>query len=307
MKLRPLIYFALVMALIGAAVFYVLTIPSILPKHAMTHYTPNLANGKTMFIAGGCASCHATPKQKDKARLGGGHALKTPFGVFNVPNISPDPVHGIGKWSELDFANAMLKGVGRQGEHLYPAFPYTSYQRMKISDVRDMFAYIKTLPKVATASKPHNLSFPFTIRRGLGMWKLLHLDGQTFSPDPSKSPQYNRGAYLVEALSHCAECHSERNFMGAIPPTRRHAGGPTPDGKGWIPNITPHKDGLKSWSIEDIVFLLDTGQTPDFDSVGSNMADVIENTSQLSPADRNAMAVYLKALPPRPDSTARKK
>jgi mono/diheme cytochrome c family protein len=254
-----------------------------------------------MFNIGGCASCHATPKQDDRRRLGGGLALGSPFGTFKAPNISPDPKAGIGAWSEADFANAMLRGVGRNGEHLYPSFPYTSYQRMRLDDVRDLYAFLKTLPPDATPSAPHQLPFPFTVRRLVGAWKLLFLDGRTFAPDASKDAVHNRGGYLVEGPGHCAECHSGRNVLGAIDPERRFAGGTDLEGKGgWVPNITPHADGLAGWSVQDMTFFLETGLTPEGASVADSMAEVIRNTSKLAPPDRQAMATYLKALPPRP-------
>ncbi len=288
-----------VLALAAGAGFYLLTIPSVAVTASLPQRDPNLANGETMFHAGGCASCHATPEQEDSRRLGGGLPLKTPFGTFRVPNISPDPQHGIGAWSEEAFVNALLRGVGRNGEHLYPAFPYTSYQRMALEDVRDLFAYLKTLPADATPSAPHELPFPFNVRRAVGLWKLLYLDGRTFAADPSKSAVINRGAYLVEGPGHCGECHSPRNFMGGIIEKRRFAGGPDPEGKGWVPNITPHADGIGAWSEKDIAYLLETGFTPDNDAVGSTMADVVLNTARLSPEDRAAIAAYLKTLPPR--------
>jgi mono/diheme cytochrome c family protein len=300
MRLRTLIVAFLVLALAGLAVFYVLTIPSLAVKGPLPARTADLANGETMFNIGGCASCHATPKQDDHKRLGGGLGLTTPFGTFMVPNISSDPKHGIGAWSEEDFVNAMLRGVGRNGEHLYPAFPYTSYQRMKLDDVRDLYAFMKTLPADSTPSQPHALSFPFNIRRGLGLWKLLFADGKTFVPDPGKSAEINRGAYLIEGPGHCAECHSPRNFLGGIIEARRFSGGPDPEGKGWVPNMTPHADGLATWSEKDVAYLLESGFTPSMDSVGSSMADVVLNTGRLSALDRAAMAAYIKALPPRP-------
>lgn len=290
--------------LAGGAGFWMLTRPSLLPATILTARTANLENGKTMFNIGGCASCHATPvadqKPEDRLKLGGGFALKTPFGVFKAPNISSHPTAGMGNWTEIEFVNAMQRGVGRTGEHLYPAFPYTSYQRMRLDDVRDMFAYLKTLPAVDKASEPHQLGFPFNIRRGLGLWKLLHLDGVPFQPSPARSAQMNRGAYLVEGPGHCAECHSPRDLSGGIDPARRFAGGPDPEGTGFVPNITPHADGLAKWSDKDIAYLLETGQTPDGDSVGGSMAEVAINTGLLTAADRNAMAAYLKALPPIP-------
>ncbi|NJO23220.1 MAG: cytochrome c [Sphingomonadales bacterium] len=287
-----------VLALGGGAVFYVLTVPSVIATGELPPRVADLATGQIMFHAGGCASCHATPNQEDQRRLGGGLALKTPFGIFKAPNISPDPLFGIGAWPESAFVNAMLRGVGRNGEHLYPSFPFTSYQRMALDDVRDLFAFLKALPPEAVPSASHDLAFPFNVRRGIGLWKLRYLDGKTFTPDPSRSATLNRGAYLVEGAGHCAECHSPRDTLGAIIAERRFSGGPDLEGKGWVPNITPHPDGIAQWSDKDIAYLLETGFTPDYDSVGSSMADVVLNTGKLSAEDRAAMAAYLKALPP---------
>ncbi len=288
------------LAVAVAAAAFVLTMPSRIPASALASRTPDLANGATVFKAAGCASCHATPNQIDPTHLGGGLALKTPFGTFKAPNISSDSTHGIGAWSEIDFVNALKMGVGDEDDHLYPAFPYSSYQRMRLDDARDLFAYLKTLPAVATPSKAHDVPFPFNIRRGLGVWKLLYVDGKTFAADNSKDQVWNRGAYLVEGLGHCAECHSPRNLIGGIASDRRFAGGPDAEGKGWVPNITPHADGIPNYTVKDIAYLLETGFTPDLDSVGGSMTEVVKNTSKLSPEDRNAIAVYIKSLPPRP-------
>ena len=299
--MRRFILSFVALVLLGLAALYYASMPrGLIGQVALSPRQANLANGETMFNAGGCASCHATPNHKDRTRLGGGLALKTAFGTFRMPNISPDPRHGIGAWSEAEFANAMLRGVGRIGEHLYPAFPYTSYQRMALDDVRDLFAFLKTLPAEAVPSEPHALTFPFNIRGVLGLWKLLYLDGKPFVPDPAKSAQLNRGAYLVEGPAHCAECHSSRDRLGGLIPERRFAGGPDPEGKGWIPNITPHTDGITSWSDKDIAYLLESGLTPDGYAVESTMADVVANTSKLPADDRAAMAAYVKSLPPRP-------
>ena len=249
-----------------------------------------------LFFIGGCASCHATPGQKDRSKLGGGMALKSPFGTFYPPNISSDPDNGIGAWSEAQFITAMTKGTSPAGEHLYPAFPYTSYQSMSFRDLRDLFAYLKTLPAVQDTVPEHELGFPFNIRRLIGVWKLLFLDGQPFQPDPSKPDDWNRGAYLVNGPGHCAECHSPRNFLGGIVEGQRFAGGPNPDGKGWVPNIT--QKGLAKWSAKDIAYLLESGMTLEGDSVGSTMTEVVRNTSQISADDRMAIAIYIKSLPP---------
>jgi mono/diheme cytochrome c family protein len=290
----------LIAVFVGVAAFYALTVPSLLSPDAFEAGTADVVIGETVFNIGGCASCHATPGQDDPLRLGGGLPLKSPFGTFKVPNISSDAKAGIGAWTEAQFANAILKGVGRNGEHLYPSLPYTSYQRMAISDVRNLFAFLKTLPSDPATSQPHELPFPFNIRRPIGLWKLLFLDGKTFTPNPSRDAEYNRGAYLVEGLGHCAECHSGRNLLGAIKPLQRFAGGADLEGEGWVPNITPHPDGLAGWSVGDFEFFLSTGLTPDGASVSGNMREVIRNTSKLSLEDRRAMASYLVSLPPRP-------
>jgi mono/diheme cytochrome c family protein len=305
--MRFLLKAVALLAIVGGVSAFALTMPSRIGAEALKSRSTDIANGATMFNIGGCSSCHATPKQEDRTQLGGGLALVTPFGTFKAPNISPDPQYGIGSWSELEFVNAMKKGVGRNGEHLYPAFPYTSYQRMRLDDVRDLYAYLKTLPAVATPSAPHQLPFPFSIRRGLGFWKLLYVDGKTFVPDTSKDAVFNRGAYLVEGPGHCAECHSPRNLIGGVDSDRRFAGGPDAEGKSWVPNITPHADGIASFSAKDVAYLLKTGFTPDFDSVGASMAEVVKNTSKLSDDDLAAIAAYISELPPRAGKAPPKK
>jgi len=249
-----------------------------------------------MFLAGGCASCHAVD-QEARTVLGGGLALKSPFGTFYTPNISSDHQDGIGAWSEANFLAAMWKGTSPSGEHYYPAFPYTSYQRMKQQDLRDLFAYLKTLPAVRGKPRDHDLPFPFSIRRVLGLWKLLFLDGRQFAPDPAKPENWNRGAYLVNGPGHCAECHSPRNRLGGIIARERFAGAPDPEGgDGEIPNIT--QAGIGNFSEGDIAGVLETGELPNGDSVGGGMRAVVRNTSELAAADRAAMAAYVKSLAP---------
>jgi mono/diheme cytochrome c family protein len=294
--LRNIVGLALGLAVVGLAAFWFLTRPKQVEASRLGPHTANAENGRTMFFAGGCTSCHATPNQDDRTRLGGGMGLKSPFGTFYVPNISPDPNDGIGAWSEAQFVTAMLKGTSPNGEHYYPAFPYTSYQRMRTEDLRDLFAHLKTLPPVQGKVRAHDLPFPFSVRRLLGGWKLLYLEGEPFKPDPAQPAEWNRGAYLVNGAGHCAECHSPRDPLGGIKRGQRFTGGPNPEGEGWVPNIT--QAGLKDWSVEDIEEVLATGSTPTGDSVGSNMRAVVRNTSQLPPADRKAIAVYIKSLPP---------
>ena len=294
---RKLLVVAAVVVIVGLAAFWVLTVPAAVPASALSPRTADVENGKTMFLIGGCSSCHATPNQDDRTRLGGGLALKSPFGTFYVPNISPDADHGLGRWSEADFVTAMLKGTSPDGQHLYPAFPYTSYQRMRVDDVRDLFGYLKTLPAAPDASKPHELSFPFNVRRTLGVWKFLFLDGEPFRADPDHDAAWNRGAYLVNGPGHCAECHSPRNFLGGIVGSQRFAGGAAVDGSGdFVPNIT--QKALGDWTKKQFIDLVTTGETPDGDSVGGEMAKVVRGTGQLAIGDREAIAGYLKSLPP---------
>jgi mono/diheme cytochrome c family protein len=293
--LRKLLVVVVVLAAVGGAIFWFVTMPATVPASALTPRTPDLENGKVMFNAGGCAACHATPKQEDRTRLGGGLALKSPYGTFYVPNISSDPKDGIGGWSEAQFVTAMWKGTAPDGRHYFPSFPYPSYQRMALADVRDLFAYLKTLPAVQGRVRDHDMRFPFGFRRMLGGWKFLYLDGEPYRPDPNRPAEWNRGGYLVNGPGHCAECHSPRNLFGAIVSGQRFAGGPDPEGEGWVPNITQH--GLSSWSVTDIVRLLTTGDLPDGDSVGGTMTSVVSNTSQLPDKDRAAIATYIKSLP----------
>jgi mono/diheme cytochrome c family protein len=294
------IFLAVLAAILAAAalgVFWWLTAPPIMWAVTGPAYTPDLANGLTTFNAGGCSSCHAVPGQPDRSRLGGGLAIPSPFGTFYAPNISPDPVDGIGGWTEAEFVNAVTQGISPTGFHYFPAFPYPSYQHAKVADVCDLFAYLKTLAPVPGKVRDHDVPFPFNIRRNVGIWKLMFMHGKPLKPDAAHSVPWNRGAYLVNSLGHCAECHSPRNLLGGIIADKRFAGGPNLEGEGWVPNIT-QKGELAEWSEKDIEYFLETGQMPDGDSAGGSMARVIRNISQLNPADRAAIAEYLKSLPP---------
>ena len=293
--LRKLVISLVILAVIGAAVFWLVTMPATISASALGAHTPNLENGKTMFFAGGCTACHATPNQDDRMRLGGGMELKSPYGSFYPPNISPDPKDGIGAWSEANFVTAMTKGTSPDGRHYFPSFPYASYQRMTLADLRDMFAFIKTLPPVEGRVRDHGVRFPFNIRLALGGWKFLYLDGRPFTPDPNRPAQWNRGAYLVNGPGHCAECHSPRTWLGGIVEAKQFAGGPNPEGEGTIPNITQH--ALGDYSEQVIERILETGETPD-DTVSGMMMAIVRNTAQLPQSDRAAMAAYIKSLPP---------
>ncbi|MCA8037229.1 c-type cytochrome [Burkholderia semiarida] len=259
--------------------------------------TVDLRNGRTLFLAGDCATCHASPGGHRQTLLGGGRSLNTAFGTFRMPNISPDVHDGIGSWTLSQFVTAMREGVLPDKGNAYPAFPYTSYQHMSADDLRDLFAYLKTLPPVKGRQPAHDLRFPFTIRRGIGIWRLLFLSGKPLPVESGKSAAWLRGRYLVEGPAHCAECHSPRNFIGAIPGDKRFSGGPNAEGTGYVPNITPDETGIDYWTVDDIVAYLKDGVTPIGIRAGGDMKEVIENTSRLSDADRLAIATYIKALP----------
>jgi mono/diheme cytochrome c family protein len=253
--------------------------------------------GRLVFDAGDCASCHASPGQPDRLRLGGGMALASPFGTFFPPNISSDPQDGIGRWRTIDLANALMSGVSPDGRHYYPALPYTSYAHVRVEDVKDLMAYLHTLPPVRGRTPLHDLPFPLTIRRLVGFWKLLFFDRTPIQSDPSRDAAWNRGRYLVEALGHCAECHSARNVLGAIKPSSRFAGGQDQEGVGFVPNITPA--GIGHWTRRDIFEALTIGHTPELRQIGSSMADVVTNLAALQQSDREAIAAYLLSLPSR--------
>lgn len=256
--------------------------------------TGDAARGAVVFTAAGCASCHAAPDAEGAAKLvlAGGERFPSEFGTFIAPNISPSDA-GIGGWSLIEFASAVQKGVSPDGQHYYPAFPYTAYALMSDQDVADLWAHWQTLPADDTPSQPHEVGFPFNIRLSLGGWKLLFAD-KGWVMDEVATPELERGRYLVEALAHCGECHTPRNALGGLDRGRWLAGAPNPSGTGTIPPLTPDK---LTWGASEIAYYLETGFTPDFDSAGGHMVAVIENFSKLPASDRQAVVAYLKGLP----------
>jgi mono/diheme cytochrome c family protein len=301
--LKRLLILVGLLCILGFAGFQVLTAPFtwdvLHPKRDVADAgAPDLVNGRSLFYAGSCGTCHASPGQKDDTRLGGGAALTSNFGTFYMPNISPDRTDGIGGWTTAQFVRAMREGVDDGGENLYPALPYTSYQRMTANDLRDLFGYIQTLPPIAGKARDNDLKFPFTIRRGVGLWKLVFLDGKPLTVPSGKSAAWTRGQYLVEGPGHCAECHSPRDPLGAISADKRFSGGPDPDGHGYVPNITSDDTGIGYWSQHEIAAYLETGVTPINTQAGESMAPIVTNMAHLSAGDRAAMAEYIKTLAP---------
>ena len=295
--MRRLLWLGGVGALLAGAVFW-LTGPDRLDPAHYAGLSGNQAAGEAVFIAAGCASCHVAPDtvpDPEAPVLAGGQAFVTAFGTFHAPNISSDPAAGVGNWSDADLLNAIMRGVSPGGAHYYPAFPYDAYAKADPQEMVDLVAYLRTLPADATPSLPHDIGFPFSIRRAVGLWKLLFRSDDWVMAEAA-SPEIARGRQLVEALGHCGECHTPRNALGGLDRSRWLAGAANPGGTGRIPGISP---GILTWSSEEIAYYLETGFTPDFDTAGGEMAAVIRNsTARLPAGDRAAIAAYLKALPP---------
>jgi mono/diheme cytochrome c family protein len=266
-------------------------------------------SGEYLTRAAGCTDCHTvTP---ERAFAGGLH-IETPFGVFVTPNITPDKATGIGSWTFEDFQRALRDGVSPSGALYYPAFPYRSYSKMTDADMRKIWNYLTARPALTVSNSSNRLSFPFDQRWLLRVWRALFLRGPSgdhardikvargpFVPDPERTRSWNRGAYLVEALLHCAECHTPRNRLGAPEVSLWMAGSDVPIGAERAPNITPDRfTGTGAWTIADWTRFLASGIDPRGNFPGGEMAQVVQNTSALTEADRAAVVEYLMTLKP---------
>ncbi|MBD8873142.1 cytochrome c [Rhodanobacter sp. DHB23] len=256
-----------------------------------------IARGAALAAAGDCAACHTA---QGGVPYAGGRLLPTPFGNIATGNLTPDPATGLGDWSFEDFWQALHSGIGRQREPLYPAFPYTSYTRLTRDDALAIYAYLQSLPPVHRTDTPDELAFPYSVRRLLVAWRALYFREGTYQPDPQRTATWNRGAYLVQGLAHCNECHAPRNALGAVLPDRFLAGGEIPAQHWYAPDLsTQAHGGLAGWSAQDIVDLLKTGQSARGAAFGP-MADVVrQSTQHIGDDDLHAIADYLSALPAR--------
>lgn len=279
--------------LLGGFVAFVLSAPRPYDARVFDTITADPAAGEAVFWAAGCASCHRAPQGGDDLILAGGQAFATEFGTFHAPNISPDPVKGIGGWTLPQFARALQQGVSPKGAHYYPALPYTAYAKMTPQDVANLKGFMDRLPSDATPSLPHDIGFPFNIRRSLGLWKFLYAD-QPYVITADLTAQQERGRYIAEALAHCGECHTPRDALGGLDRSKWLAGAASADGKGRVPSIA----GL-DWSDAELMTYFTTGFTPDYDSVGGHMAHVVDNMGKLPESDRAALIAYLRAVPAR--------
>jgi mono/diheme cytochrome c family protein len=260
-----------------------------------------IVRGEYLALAGNCASCHTTA---NGGFMAGGLAFETPFGRIYSTNITPDADTGIGNWTGEQFLNSMRRGVRPNGEHLYPVFPYTAFTKISDEDVVALFAYLKSIPAVNQQAPKNELMFPFSQRSLMSVWKSMFFDEGVFQSDDAKSAEWNRGAYLVEALTHCGACHSPRNYLGAENPAMAMTGGVYTDKvrsgnfRAWsAPNLTSAPNGLGLWPREEVVAYLKTGINSYVETFGPMNEVILNSTRYLSDDDVNAMAVYLKSLP----------
>lgn len=256
-----------------------------------------IAKGKYLATVGDCAGCHTA---QGGERYAGGRLLATPFGDIPVPNITPDPETGLGEWSFEDFWQALHAGKGRHGELLYPAFSYTSYTKVSHDDALAIYAWLQSLAPVHQPNRTPSLAFPYSLRNSLKVWRALYFHEGEFKSDPAQSAQWNRGAYLVQGLGHCNECHDARDSFGGTAQGVHLAGGQIPVQDWYAPDLSTHKNGgLEGWSEKDIIDLLKTGQSAKGAAFGPMSTVVSGSTQHMTDADLQSIAIYLQSLPPR--------
>jgi mono/diheme cytochrome c family protein len=255
-----------------------------------------VARGAYLAAAAGCDQCHTDSKHGGRP-YAGGRAIETRFGTLLTPNITPDPNTGIGRWRPADFTRAMRWGMAPDASHYLPAFPFPYYNRLSVRDLEDLKAFLDSLPAVSQLNRAGDRA-PFAAARGAVVVLASRFSGP-WRPDPTKAVLRNRGAYLVATVGRCGDCHTPRNLLGAPDADHALAGASAGRGGHAVPNLTPDPEtGIGRWSVDDIVALLTDGQKPDFDFVGGDMGEIVNNTARLSDIDRRAIAVYLKSLPP---------
>lgn len=286
--------------MLGFGAFWLLSAPRPLTQAALPRHTADAANGQRLFHAGGCLACHKPGpdlKDADASLPSGGAPFKTPIGIFYPPNLTPDPKTGIGAWSDLDFVNAVQRGIGRDGRHLIPAFPYTSYAAMRTEDVLDIRAYLASLAPVVSPARDADIPAPFILRRGIGLWKWLGLDTTQWQPDSSQTESWNRGSYLVNGPGHCAECHTPRNLLMVRDGSRKFAGGPHPEGVGKVSSLRALADRGRYKDAKELAEALQFGETLGYDKLSSGgMGAVQINLSKLPAEDVAAIAEFLMSL-----------
>lgn len=261
----------------------------------MPAHSANLENGKLIYTVGGCHSCHKPAAEGADGELpSGGTPLKTPIGTFYPPNITPDKDTGIGAWTDIQFVNAMQRGIAPDGTHLIPAFPYTSYARMKAEDVLDLKAYLLSLTPVKVENKTNEVIAQPLVRRGIGLWKWVGLDTAPWAANPQQSAEWNLGSYLVDGPGHCGECHTPRNIFMASSTSAYLQGGPHPEGKGKVPNLHGLVERGRYKDKADLVLAFQNGELLGYDKMSSGgMGAVQTNLSKLPQEHVEAIADYV--------------
>ncbi len=254
---------------------------------------PDPQRGAYLARAGGCIGCHSDPGS-DRPALTGGGPIKTSFGSFVAPNITPDPDHGIGGWTLEDFARAVRQGIAPDGRPYYPAFPYAFYGALSDQDIVDMWAAFQTVPASPETAGAHDIAFPFDLRFGLKLWRAAYLHAPPTAPDPARPEAWNRGQWLVNGLAHCGACHTDRNLAGGRIAARHLKGSDDLPGGGTAPDITATALARTGWTAGDLAFALQSGVMPGGDTFGGGMGKVVQHsTAWLTPEDRTAIAQYL--------------
>jgi mono/diheme cytochrome c family protein len=284
----------------GAVAFWFLTRPHPLPAAAMPAHAADLRNGETLYHAGSCLACHRPPEEAsglDHGLPSGGRPFPTPVGVFYPQNLTPDPETGLGRWSEVDFVNAIRRGISPRGTHYFPAFPYASYRSMTMADVLDLRAYLISLPAVKSPPREADVPLVSLARRGVGLWKRVAFRRPVWSPEPGRPPSWNRGAYLANAPGHCGECHTPKDWLMVADESRHFAGGPHPGGEGNVPSLRGLLARKKYRDVGDLVLALQNGETLGYEDLSSGgMAAIQESLARVPEADLRALAEYLLSL-----------
>jgi mono/diheme cytochrome c family protein len=278
----------------------ILTAPHPLEGGDLPVHAPDPARGEVLFHAGSCGSCHKAAKGAPGAERGlptGSAAFPTPVGTFYPGNLTPDPETGLGRWSEAEFASAMVRGASPDGAHYFPAFPYPSFRLMRLEDVLDLRAYLMSLPAVHSPNREPEVPLAFFARLGVGLWKWLALDERRFEPDPARSESWNRGAYLTNAPGHCGECHTPRNWLMIADESQHLGGGPHPSGTGRVPSLQGLLARGRYEDVADLTLALQFGETLGYDKLSAgNMAEIQMNLAQLPESDVRAISEYLLSL-----------
>jgi mono/diheme cytochrome c family protein len=288
------------LAALGGVAFLLLTRPRPLDATALPAHEPDPARGEVLFHVGSCGACHKAAEGAPGADRGlptGSAAFPTPVGTFFPGNLTPDPETGIGRWSEAEFASAVIRGVSPEGTHYFPAFPYPSLQRMPLEDVLDLHAYLMNLPAVRSPARDPDVLLAAFARRGVGLWKWLALEDRPFQADPARSDSWNRGAYLTNGPGHCGECHTPRNWLMIADRARHLDGGPHPNGEGNVPSLRRLVERGRYKDASDLTLALRYGETFGYDKLSAGkMAEIQMNLARLPESELRAISEYLVSL-----------